>query len=162
MGNVRAGASPIQMPISSTTMSTWARAWIWCIWVHVLVCVNGPELIQRNITSTTVHPRLQRAHLVSHIIALCRGNKLIIVIRSHTTWLSSYVRAAQAHLQPSTARPVHLPRFLIQGVHVFSFLIKWNWNSSSLSGSNMQETPRPEIQLIKLWLDFISEYIWSW
>ena len=33
---------------------------------------------------------------------------------------------------------------------------KKNLNSSSLSGSNMQEKT-PKIQLIKLWLDFISD-----
>ena len=60
VGNVSAGACHIQMPISSTTMSTRARKWFWCIWVCILVCINVPELIQRNIISTTVHPRLQK------------------------------------------------------------------------------------------------------
>lgn len=59
-GNVSAGACHIQMPISPTIMSTWASTWFWCI----LACINGPELIQRNITSTTVHPRLQKGLLI--------------------------------------------------------------------------------------------------
>ena len=41
--------------------------------VHILACINGPELIQRNITSTTVHPRLQKSLLIfSHHCSLQR------------------------------------------------------------------------------------------